>query len=87
MNFKEKDILLLDDDKEYAVSSIINIENVNYAVIVDVADLTNIKYVKCCDDGNLEEIEDAELVRKIAEAIAKTINYENLQKSLDEINK
>lgn len=61
---EKKDILTLDDNKEYVVVSKALYEDVNYFYIVDIDNVENFKFVKVEND-NLFEIHDKDLATKL----------------------
>ncbi len=64
MNINIKDILTLDDDKEYIVVSKIYYDGKDYLYLVEVNNTDNLKF--CCLAGDiLTEITDKELNAKL----------------------
>ena len=61
MTIEKKDILTLEDNKEYVVVSKVLYENTNYFYIVDI---DNIEFVKIEND-DLLEIKDKDLATKL----------------------
>lgn len=59
-----KDIVTLSDDNKYQVISKTNYEGLIYYYLVDINDLTNIKFLYENID-RLTEVEDPELIRKL----------------------
>lgn len=86
MSFEENDIIVLDDNKQYLVTKIMEIENNKYTILFDLSDVSNIKYVKI-NPNDVDEIEDEESVKKIAASFASSINLEELLKQVEEFKK
>ena len=64
MTIEKKDILTLEDNKEYVVVSKVLYENTNYFYIVDIDNIENFKFVKIEND-DLLEIKDKDLATKL----------------------
>lgn len=67
-NIKELDVLTLDDDKKYLVSSIAEVDNIKYLFLVDMDDNTNVKLMeeKMVDEEiHLLVVEDKERLAKL----------------------
>ena len=64
MIIEKKDILTLDDNREYVVVSKAKYENINYFYIVDIDNVENFKFVKIEND-DLLEIRDKDLATKL----------------------
>ena len=82
MKLEVKDTVTLDDNNEYVISNIETIDNKEYFVLVDIKNLSNIKYM-CLDNNSFLEIEDEELIKKIALSVA---NNTNVDKLMQEVN-
>ena len=66
MNIDIKDIITLDNNKEYVVVSKTNYENKTYYFLVDINDNNNIKF--CYEKGSnnaLIETENADLIKEL----------------------
>lgn len=64
MDIDIKDVITLEDNIKYVVSSKINHENVTYYFLIDMNNYSNIKI--CYEDiGELVEIEDGVLIQEI----------------------
>ena len=83
MSFEENDIIVLDDNKHYLVSKIMEIENNKYTILFDLNDVSNIKYVKI-NPNDVDEIEDEDSVKRIAATFASSVNLNDLLKQVEE---
>lgn len=64
MNIDIRDIITLDDEKDFVIVSKITYENINYYYLININDYSNIFF--CYEDkGELVEIEDGLLIKKI----------------------
>lgn len=73
---KIKDILTLEDDREYVVSSKSDIDGFTYIYLVDINNHANIKFCKIIfqnDSLNLIEITDDETLKKVMPILASSI--------------
>lgn len=72
MNIEVKDIVVLEDDKEYGVTGKVTHKNKNYFQLVDVKNTKNIMY--CYQENDeLIEIEDKELIEILMPLFLKSL--------------
>ena len=79
MNLEIKDIITLEDDKEYLITSIATYENDDYFYLVDINEHSNVKFCKLLvnnDADFLLEIEDDNLLAQIIPILLSTIQDE-----------
>lgn len=86
MNIAIKDILVLDDNNEYVVVSMINYDNINYYYLIDMNEPENLM-ICYKDSEDLVEVRDKELINKllplfleISNDIVNELMKENLSK-------
>lgn len=77
MNIEENDIIILDDDNNYVISNISIIDDAKYFIAVDINNTSNIKYLTQ-EDNEMIEIEDAEIVKKIALNVLNSTDLDKL---------
>lgn len=82
MKLEVKDIVTLDDNNEYVISNIETIDNKEYFILIDIKNLSNIKYM-CLDNNSFLEIEDEELIKKIALSIVHNTNFDKLMQEVN----
>lgn len=73
MQIDIKDIVVLEDDKEYGVTGKIVHKNKKYFQLVDIKNIKNIMYCYQEDD-ELIEIEDKELIEILMPLFLKSLN-------------
>jgi hypothetical protein len=74
-----KDIITLEDNQEYVITSIAEYEDEYYYYLVDINKISNIKICKLIlnqENYGLLEIEDDQLLSKIIPIMYETINNE-----------
>lgn len=59
-----KDIVTLNDNNKYQVISKTNYDNITYYYLIDINDISNIKFLYE-HDRFLTEVEDSELIKKL----------------------
>ena len=77
MNIEEKDVITLSDDKEYLVVRKVTLDNVIYYYVANTKDLLDVKYLYEKGD-KLIQIHDDNLLVRVMEEIAKTIDIDKI---------
>ncbi len=72
MDFKELDVLTLDDDREYVIADIIDYKKKKYAYLVDIHNKGNIMYAELKSNDLLTAIgsDNHELIKELSKIIA-----------------
>ena len=78
MVFKESDILKLDDGISYVVSKIITLDGLKYCILVNMEKMSDIKYMLISNEKELIEVENPDIIRKIAVEVLHDTNVKEL---------
>ncbi len=70
--FEIGDVLTLDDNKDYVVSQAQNCAGDTYILLVEMPDSKSFKFARVIDETQIEEINDAELIKKLSMLFYKT---------------
>lgn len=79
MDIRYKDILKLSDGNEYVVTSMASYEDNQYYYVVNINDISIVKFLKLITDNNeffLEEIMDDSLISEIMPVLLSNIKEE-----------
>lgn len=70
------ELLTLDDDREYAVTALTIIDNVEYVFLMDTEDYSN--FLICSYDNNdgLEDVDNQELLQELIKIFDEQLNDE-----------
>ncbi len=70
------ELLTLDDDREYAVTALTIIDNVEYVFLMDTEDYSN--FLICSYDNNdgLEDVDNQELLQELIKIFDEQLNGE-----------
>lgn len=78
MVFNESDILKLNDGISYVVSKIITLDGLKYCILVNMEKMSDIKYMLISNEKELIEVENPDIIRKIAVEVLHDTNVKEL---------